>query len=252
MSFLCDGSLGLCSYIEALQDPETIDSIIHNLTWVLIHLPASIMLGLFFALLLQWKIKGASLIKAIIFSGMVIPMIVGGLLIRFSFEKGVGIVPQLFRLMGVPSLYKTWTAYPDIALYALIIGSVWLWTGFNMVVFSAGLAAIPKEYIEAAMVDGASKLQVFLRIILPLLKPSLTIALLTTFIYELKIFDIVYVATQGGPGDASMVLALLVYFFGFREYNLGKAAAVAVLLVMISLVPAVQIAKLTTAGAKRG
>jgi len=203
--------------------------------------------GLLFAVLLQnRRIKGSSIIKAIIFIGMVIPMVVGALLIRFSFERGIGIVPLLFKSLGFTSLDKTWTAYPDTALLSLIIGSIWLWTGFNMIVFSSGLATIPKEYGEAATVDGASSLQTFFKIIIPLLRPSFLIALLTTFLYELKIFDIVYVATKGGPGDASMVLAVLVYIFTFRDYAIGKATVAAVLLIAICLIPGIEIAKLVT------
>jgi len=239
--------IGINNYINILSRKEVLNlenfpipplgALIHNLLWTCIHLPLSIFLGLIFAVLLR-NVKGGTIIKSIIFTGMVIPLIVGGLLIRFSFESGPGIVPAFFQILGIKSLSKNWIAYPDTALFALILGSVWLWTGFNLVIYSAALVGIPKEIEEASMVDGANPIQRFFYIILPLLKPVTLTTTMATFIFELKTFDIVYISTRGGPGDASMTLALLMYFYAFRGLDYNSAATVAVFLTLLTLIPA--------------
>jgi len=166
---------------------------------------------------------------------MVTPMIVGGLILRFTFERGVGVVNALFRLLGFEQLTRTWTAFPDTALFALIFGSVWLWTGFSMILYSAGLATIPKDYYEAAKIDGTTRFRTFYRITLPLLKPITLTVITMTILWELKIFDIVYVATLGGPGGASNVLALLMYNIAFRAFDFNSAAVVATFLTLLTL-----------------
>lgn len=248
--------VGFENYLKVLTGPEIINldrfpastppwgALIHNLVWIIIHLPVTIFLGLSLALLLRREeVKGSSIIKSIIFLGMVIPMIVGGLIIRFMFEKGAGIMPTLFKVIGIENLNKTWTAYPDTALFSLIIGSIWLWTGFSMIMYSAGLAAIPKEYFEAAIVDGATPLQTFFYVTFPLLKPVTVVIAAMTLLWELKIFDIVYVATNGGPGGASTVLALQMWNYFARQLNYNYAAVVAVLLTTLTLIPALWLMK---------
>ncbi|RLG84800.1 MAG: sugar ABC transporter permease [Thermoprotei archaeon] len=209
-------------------------AIVHNMIWIALHLPIVIVLGLLLAILLQ-HVKGGSIIRSFIFLGMVIPMIVGGLLIQFSFDKDLGIVNLLLKIMGLGWLTKSWTIYPDTALFSLILGSVWLWTGFTVTMYSAGLASIPKEVIEAAIVDGADFKTILLHVIIPLLRPVTITVVAMTILWDLKIFDIVYASTQGGPGGASMVLALLMYDFFARLQDYPLSATVAVILTIVIL-----------------
>lgn len=207
----------------------------HNAVWILLHLPFVVMLGMILAVLLK-DVKGASFIKSAIFLGMVTPMIVGGVVIRFLFDENAGVINAFFRLVGLSQLEKSWTAYPDTALLALILGSIWLWTGFSMILYSAGLATIPKELYEAAEVDGANALQKFLYITIPSLRPVTVTVVAMTILWELKIFDIVYTATLGGPGGSSMVLALQMYFLAFRALKPNLAAVIATFLTALTLI----------------
>ncbi|MCW4020742.1 MAG: sugar ABC transporter permease [Candidatus Bathyarchaeota archaeon] len=247
--------VGLENYFDVLGRREVINlerlfqgktnrlgALIHNAIWILIHLPLSAFSGLILAFVLR-DVKGASIVKSIIFLGMVTPMIVGGLILRFTFERGVGIVNAFFNLLGFEQLSRTWTAYPDTALFALIFGSVWLWTGFSMILYSAGLATIPKDYYEAAKLDGASSLRIFYRITFPLLRPITVTVVTMTLLWELKIFDIVYVATLGGPGGATNVLALLMYNIAFRAFDFNGAAVVATFLTALTLLVMVGMAR---------
>lgn len=239
--------VGLQNFTDVLLDRESLNldrfprhsppwgSIFHNAVWVLLHMPLTVMLGMILAVLLR-DVKGASFIKGAIFLGMIIPMIVGGVVIRFLFDEHAGVINAFLRLVGPSQLEKTWTAYPDTALLALILGSVWLWTGFSMTLYSAGLATIPKELYEAAKVDGANAFQRFLYITIPSLRPVTTTVVAMTILWELKIFDIVYTATLGGPGGSSMVMALQMYFLAFRALKPNRAAVIATFLMVLTLI----------------
>lgn len=251
-SFLDEnGKFSLKNYVEVLKSRDTFNpegfsrgfplgTLLHNLIWIAIHLPLTISLGLILAVLLR-KVKGGNILKSIIFLGMVMPMIVGGVMVRFMFDGNVGVVNGFLRIFGVEG--KTWTAYPNTALFSLIFGSVWLWTGFSMVLYSAGLETIPKDFYEAAAIDGATPLKIFFKITIPLLKPVTVVVTIMTLLWELKIFDIVYVATMGGPGGASNVLALQMYTYAFRELNYGKASVVAVILTASTLFASIPLTK---------
>lgn len=248
LSFLSSSGefAGLSNYSEILGDTDIVNvagfpkwpplgALVHNAIWILIHLPLSMFSGLALAIILR-DVKGASIVKSIIFIGMVTPLIVGGIILQYTFTERFGIITAFFDLLGLKELSRTWTALPNTALFALIFGSVWLWTGFSMIIYSAGLATIPKEYYEAAKIDGAGPFRTFKRITFPLLRPLNITVITMTILYDLKIFDVVYVATFGGPGKASTVLAFEMWLQGFRYSNLNGAAVIATLLTLLTLV----------------
>ncbi|QPM68487.1 carbohydrate ABC transporter permease [Atribacter laminatus] len=204
----------------------------HNFLWILIHLPLTTFLGLVLAVLFK-DLKYNYIFKSSIFLGMVTPMVIGGVILRFIYEKEVGIINAILELLGFQAF--TWTAYPETALLSLIFGSVWLWTGFSMIIYSSGLGNIPKEYYEAAALDGATPFVIFFRITIPLLKQMTVVVITMTILWELKIFDLVYVATMGGPGGASNVMALQMYFYAFRQFNFQNASVIATLLMLLTL-----------------
>src|SRR5437879_3320312 len=196
-------------------------------------------MGLFLAVLLL-NVRGASFVKSLIFLGMVTPLIVVGVVLRFVLEYPIGVVRAFFGWLGIKSLDFNVLVTPNTLLLGLIFGTVWSWTGFSMIVYSAGLTTIPKDYFEAARVDGASEWQIFRRITWPLLRPVTLVIVTMTILWELKLFDIVIGATnqQGGAGGAADVLALQMYrFFFIIDYN--SAAVVATLLTIFTLIVAV-------------
>ncbi len=250
MSFLEKGRnefVGLANYADVVGRKEFLNlervenflggpsygAFIHNLLWIVIHLPLCVFFGLILAVVLR-DVKGSALIKSIIFLGIVIPMIVGGVMLRFIFDRDAGIINGMLRVLGYGASVRDWTFYPDTALLSVILGSVWIWTGFSMIVYSAGLQSIPTELYEAAKIDGASRWKTFWRITVPLLKSSTLVVVTMTILWELKIFDIVYVATQGGPGDASKVLAYIMYIDAFQGNNFGTASVIAVILTVMT------------------
>ncbi|HWM53158.1 MAG TPA: sugar ABC transporter permease [Thermoplasmata archaeon] len=252
LSFVApDGSYtGLQNYGSVLGSPDTFNpaclqrgppcgTLLNNLIWIGIHLPLTVFMGLFLAVLLQ-NVRGASFVKSLIFLGMVTPLIVVGVVLRFVLEYPIGLVPAFFGWLGAKSLDVNWLVTPNTLLLGLIFGTVWSWTGFSMIVYSAGLTTIPKDYFEAARVDGASEWQVFRKITWPLLRPVTLVIVTMTLLWELKLFDIVIGATnsQGGVGGAADVLALQMYrYFFVIDYN--SAAVVATLLTIFTLIVAI-------------
>lgn len=250
-------AVGFQNYEEILTSRDTINletapfpplgTLLHNLIWIAIHLPVTLFGGLFLAILVR-DMRGASVVKGIVFLGMVTPLIIGGMILRFLFTQDAGLVPAFFAAIGVSEveiggrvicLSCTWTLQPETLLPALIMGSVWLWTGFSLIVYSAGLTTIPKDYFEAARMDGASPFRIFRRITFPLLKPITLVVITMTLLYELKIFDIVIAATNeaGGVAGAGDVLALQMYRLGFVNvpFEPNLAAAVATILTFLTL-----------------
>jgi len=215
--------------------PPPYGALIHNGIWILIHLPLSLFFGLLLAVLLR-EVKGGAIIKSAVFLGMVIPLIVGGILLRFIYDERAGILNGLLRVVGLGHLTRTWTAFPQTILLALILGSVWIWTGFSMIVYSAGLEGIPVELFEAAKIDGASRWRIFWRITVPMLRPATIVVVTMTLLWELKIFDIVWVIQQGGPGGASNVMALDMFLDAFFTLppNFGTASAIATILTIMT------------------
>ncbi len=267
ISFLTPGGAGLDNYYKVVTEkspdkalvlPDNIakarpppwGAFIHNIVWVAIHLPIVVFLGMILAYLLH-EVRGSSIVKSIFFLGMVIPMVVGGLLIRFMFDGTLGVVPVVLKTLGIKGLIsKTWTNYPQTALISLILGSVWLWTGFSLTVYSAAYESLPKSYIEAAKIDGASGFQIFFKIVVPLLKHATIIVVIMTMLWDLKIFDIVYVSTLGGPGGSSNVMALVMYLYFARSLDYGRSSATAVILAIITLIPGVWFIRRVMKGAK--
>lgn len=251
-----DNFAGLDNYATVLGDKDTINvddfpkwpplgTFIHNAIWIAIHLPVTMFLGLFLALILR-EVKGASIVKSAIFLGMVTPMIVGGVFIQFLLRSNAGIVPAFFGLIGVEELSSSWMTNRQTVLFGLIFGSLWLWTGFSVIVYSAGLTTIPKDFFEAAKLDGTSTLRMFTRITFPLLKPMTLVVITMTLLWELKIFDIVFIATNvvGGPAigvgsGAADVLALQMYRNAFINGDFALGATVATLLTFLTLFAAV-------------
>lgn len=242
------GEPTLDNYAEVLTHRDTLNlanfpgpppwgTLVHNGIWIAIHLPLTMFTGLALAIILR-GVKGASIIKSVVFVGMVTPMIVGGFMLRYLYTQDVGIVPSFFELIGVESLATNWMARPTTLLFGLIFGSVWMWMGFSLIIYSAGLTTIPREYFEAAKIDGASSWRTFTRITFPLLKPMTLVIVTMTVLWELKLFDIVIGATNpsGGVGGAADVLALQMFRYGFVDLSFERAAVVATILTGLTLV----------------
>jgi multiple sugar transport system permease protein len=168
---------------------------------------------------------------------MMLPPVVVGVVWRLMLNPDFGAINGTLKGAGVNTESLTWTASPTLALAAVIAVDIWQWTPFMFLVLLAGLQAIPQEPYEAAVIDGSSAWQTFRHVTLPLLKPAILIALLLRTMDLLRVFDQIFILTEGGPGFSTETVSLYIYRTAFRFSDFGYAAAMSfVLLVLTNVV----------------
>ena len=188
-------------------------------------------LGLAIALLFNRRIRGKRLWMSFLIIPMVISPTIISLIWKLMLNTEYGVLNYLLSLFSISKI--NWLGYEN-ALWSIMMVDIWEWTPFVALILYAGLQSLPQEPYEAVVVDGVSPLQIFYYLTLPLLKPMIFIAILLRSIDSLKIFDIVYGLTQGGPGSATELMSMHIYRIGFRHTNwIGRASANAIVLLFI-------------------
>ena len=226
--------VGLENYTDLLTDLVARGAFWTTLLFIGVTIPAELLLGLGIALVLNRSFCGRGLLRAIVLVPWAIPTVVASQMWRFIFNDRYGLVN--FAMFGNDtSRYLAPLADPGFALAAIMIAEVWKTTPFAALIVLAVLQGIPEDLYEAAQVDGASPWQQFRHITLPLLTPALLLALLFRTIDALRVFDLVYVMTQGGPADATNVLQFYGYKKTFAEGMVGYGSAIAVTVFLLSL-----------------
>ncbi len=227
--------VGLQQY-QQLFDLERFQADLSNtVRFTALFLSISIVLGLGAALLLDQRLRGTVFFQNVFLFPLAISFVVTGTVWRWVFNPNYGINLLLERA-GLGFLASDWLTNVDTALYAVVIAAVWQMSGFCMAMFLAGLRSIPEELREAAQVDGATWFQTFRHIILPLLNPILLAAVIILGHISLKIFDLVFVMTFGGPGFATDMPGLHMFIATFRQNLYARGAAIAtVLLLMVAV-----------------
>jgi alpha-glucoside transport system permease protein len=237
------GYVGLDNFKQLFtNDPEFLDlshfppsgELVNNLKWVILYISLTLALGLLLAVL-TIRVRYESAVKSFVFVPMAISATAVAIiwLLVYSPNPNLGIVNAIIKGLGGNPV--SWLGQPNTVNYALIISYVWASTGFAMVVLSAALKGIPTEIIEAARVDGAGEWHIFRRIMVPMLSLPLSVVTVWLFINVIKVFDIIYVMTKGGPGTSSQVIAGRMYTETFHGGNIGYGAAIAVVMLLLVL-----------------
>lgn len=225
------------NYARLFQDSQFFKSILHNSVFLIFYSLLPILLGLFLANILGRKItNGLTGFRVILFLPQVLSMVVVGITWRWIFNPAFGPLNVILKSIGLDSLAGQWLGDFNLALPSVGIIGTWVMYGFSMVLFLAGMQRIPLEYFEAAQLDGAGEFQQFIYITLPSLIPEIGVALITTIIAALRVFDLVYVTTRGGPGDQTLVTSFLIYRAAFLQNQVGYAAAVASIMTILILI----------------
>ena len=225
------------NYARLFQDSQFFKSILHNSVFLIFYSLLPILLGLFLANILGRKItNGLTGFRVILFLPQVLSMVVVGITWRWIFNPAFGPLNVILKSIGLDSLAGQWLGDFNLALPSVGIIGTWVMYGFSMVLFLAGMQRIPLEYFEAAQLDGAGEFQQFIFITLPSLIPEIGVALITTIIAAVRVFDLVYVTTRGGPGDQTLVTSFLIYRAAFLQNQVGYAAAVASIMTMLILI----------------
>jgi raffinose/stachyose/melibiose transport system permease protein len=228
--------IGIQNNIEIFQRGQFLSALVHNLIFIIFYCFIPILIGLVLASLLGRKaLPGMAFFRAGLFLPQVLSMVVVGVVWRWIFNPAFGPLNILLKSVGLSAWALPWLGDSTWALPAIgLIGS-WVQYGFCMVLFLAGMQRIPAEYYEAAELDGANEAQQLLYVTLPGLRPEMGVALITTIIAALRVFDLVFVTTRGGPGDATLVASFLVYRSAFQQNRIGYAAAVATIMTCVIL-----------------
>ena len=228
--------VGLANFARLFQDSFFHESLVHTLVFTAGALALELALGLGLALLLDSRIRARGLWRSLFLLPMILPPVVAGVVWRLIYNPNFGVLNGTLQLLGIDTTRLTWLADPSVALAAIVLVDVWEWTPFVFLILLAGLQAIPDEPYEAARMDGSSEWQTFRDITLPLLRPAILVAVLLRTMDLLRIFDQVFILTEGGPGRATETVSLYIYKTAFRFSDFGYAAAMSLALLVATLV----------------
>ena len=229
--------MGLSHYIEFFKSPMSRLVLRNNLLWIAFTLVFPTGIGLLLAIILDKKLPGRVVFRSIFYLPAILPMVSVGLIWAWIYNPFFGVINTFFRGVGLPSLAHGWLAETETALPAVMITSLWRNVGLPMILFLAGLQSIPRELYEAAEIDGAGRLQSFRYITIPSLQETFVIVFSLLVVNGLKVFDLIYVMTWGGPGRKTQVLATWMYFNTFIYHNAGYGSAIAwVMTIVIMLI----------------
>jgi alpha-glucoside transport system permease protein len=229
--------VGLSNYLYFFTTPNTLISLRNNVYWLVFLTVFTVVLGLVFAVLFD-RVKYESTAKAILFLPMAISFTAASVIWKLMYDYQpagavqTGTLNKIITMLGGQPV--AWIIDPNINNPALIWVGIWMWTGFTLIILSAGLKGIPTEIIEAARVDGANEWQVFRRIITPMMSTTIVVVATTMIINALKVFDVIYVMTGGFFN--TQVLAVQMYIEMFTNFAFGHAAAVATIL-LVTIIP---------------
>jgi multiple sugar transport system permease protein len=224
---------GFGNFRSMITSHEFLESVRVTAIFVISSTLLTLVLGLALALILNESLRGRGLFRVILTLPAIIPPVVAGFAWKFLLNREVGVIGGYI----LPSLGFQKSVYGDpvLALVSVITADVWSRMPLMFLILMAGLQAIPDELHEAAEIDGANYWQCLKSVTLPLLKPVIIIALIIRFIDAFNLFETIFVMTSGGPGTATQTLPLLGWKTGFQYFNLGEAAALAVLMLMMTI-----------------
>lgn len=223
--------IGLGNYYDLFADPSFERSLLNNILYAAITVPASVVLALLMALAVNTAIPGRALVRLSFFFPTMLPMIAVATIWLFFYTPQYGLVDRFTRLIGAGQI--NWLGDTSTALPAMMAVAVWKQSGFFMIFYLAALQNIPPYLHEAAALEGASRSYFFRRVTLPLLGPTTLFVMVTAAISAFCVVDHVVEMTQGGPDNATSLLLYFVYATGFRYWNVNSAAAATIVLVLI-------------------
>ena len=226
--------IGFDNYIKLFLDPNYIIPIKNTIIWTVLATVFPVAIGFLFAYSIQF-LPRSNFFQILIYIPATVSAASAGVLFGFILDKS-GLFNQVLALIGFEHLNRDWFFRAPENTYSMIGAYTWQATGINMMIFLVGLQGLPKEPMEAAKIDGAKGFTLIFKIVIPMIMPYFVIASLLALINSFRIFDSVWVMTMGGPGRYSETLAVTMYREGFIIFDLGYAAAVAVLISLVGLV----------------
>lgn len=228
--------IGLENYAKVFKDSYVVDAAKNTLKYVVITVPIQTFLSLTFAAFLAYKMqnKAGGAMRSIMFIPVIASAVTAGTIWRIILNTDGGLLNNILGVLHIGPV--NWLGSTSTALISICIVAIWKNVGYFLVIYYAGIMGIPKDLYEAARVDGATTLQQFFRITLPMLKPITYLVVTLGLIWSFQVFDLSYLMTGGGPGRATVTLVMGIYNAAFKQYKMGYACAMAMLLLVIVIV----------------
>ncbi|HZQ09201.1 MAG TPA: sugar ABC transporter permease [Anaerolineae bacterium] len=228
--------IGLGNFIELFGDSDYWTVLKNSFTLVIATVVFQVSLGLIFAYMLFWTIRGFRFFRSVFFMPVVVAPIAIGVLFSILYNGDIGPINKLLGDVGLSWLERNWMSDRNVVLYSVIFPSVWQYIGLYVVIFLAGLRGIPREYFDSASIDGASRVRMFFSIAIPLLREIIVLCVILAATGSIRAFDHSWALTKGGPGLASAYFATLVYKRAFLESRFGYGSAITVTVLVYSLI----------------
>lgn len=228
--------VGLDNFRRLLDDTIFVNDLAHGGILIVLSVVVQLPLSLGLALLLNQQLRGRGFYRLLFFAPYVLSEVITAVLFTMVFSPNQGLANEILRICGFGDSAATWLADPGTVLYSLFFVITWKYFGFHMILYLAGRQSIPTELGEAASIDGAGSWDAFRYVTLPLLGPTIRITIFLSVIGTIQLFDMVWVLTNGGPVHASETMAVTMFQYGFKRFEVGYASAISVAMFAISFV----------------
>jgi ABC-type sugar transport system permease subunit len=227
--------IGFRNFINVIKDPIFLQLLYNTLLLAVIYIPLLNLIAFVLAVLIYDMTWGKNLCKAILFFPNLLSMIVVGFVWRLIFAFNNGLINTIIRRVGLGGFVINWLGTPNVVLVAISVTIIWCATGFYMLIYLAGLSALPRSVFESAEIDGAGWFTKNVRITLPMIYESVKTNIILSTIGLLCLFDLPYVMTKGGPVHYSETMAVRIYYYAFKELQQGKGMALAIMLTVVTM-----------------
>lgn len=225
--------VGFANYVDIFKSSYFWSSIGRTAYFTVVSIAGEMILGLFIALLLNEKFRGRGVLRSLLLLPWALPITVDAIMWKWIFNANYGAFNALLVQLGLIEKYQPWLTRPWSAMHCVIVADVWKVTPLVALLLLAGLQTIPRELYEAAYVDGAGWFRILWKITVPLLWPTMTVVLVLRTLDAFRVFDIIYVMTQGGPANATKVISFLTYQEAFKFLHFSRGAALSYIITLI-------------------
>ncbi len=222
--------VGLQNYIDIFSDELFRQSLSNNILFAVLSVSIEMFLGIIIAMLLSDDNKLSRTMTTVLLIPMIIAPVASGTLWRMMLDRTFGIINYLISFIGIEAV--SWLGDPTIAIYTIVFVDIWQFTPYVAILILSSIKAIPRSFMDSARVDGASPWKLFWKIILPISSPVIIVVMMVRFIDAFKVFDTIFVMTQGGPGNATEMLPTYIYRQGIKFFKVGYSSSTAILFVL--------------------
>lgn len=229
--------IGIQNYVTIFQNPVFGAAVAHSFIFTTVSIFFQFTIGFGIALLFSRAFPLSGMLRGLMLSGWQIPSVVVGTIFLWMFNLDYGLINFVITSLGQSGI--PWLIQVPYPLIAVIVTNIWFGIPFNVILMTAGITGLPEDVYEAATVDGANAIDKFFYVTLPLLRPTITAVLMLGLIYTLRVFDIIWVMTKGGPGTATEVLPTFAYRLSFVSFQFGQSSAVAVVMLVVLFIIAI-------------